>query len=74
MRNMLVVSEAMARAALVRKESRGAHAREDHPDMDKGHFSKTNIVAKKTPTGMEVREAPLPDVPAEIKKVLEEKE
>jgi succinate dehydrogenase / fumarate reductase, flavoprotein subunit len=31
MRNMLIVSEAMARAALARKESRGGHAREDFP-------------------------------------------
>jgi succinate dehydrogenase / fumarate reductase flavoprotein subunit len=72
MRNMLVVSEAMGRAAMMRKESRGGHAREDFPDMDKGKFSKMNIVLRKTPTGMEVAEAPLPDVPAEIKAVLEE--
>ncbi len=74
MRNMLVVSEAMARAALLRKESRGAHAREDHPDMDKGHYSKVNIVAKRTPTGMHVEEVPHADPPAEIKAVLDEKE
>ncbi len=74
MRNMLVISEAMARAALVRKESRGAHAREDFPEMDKAHFAKVNIVSKKTASGMAVREEPLPDVPEEIKKVLEEKE
>ncbi len=74
MRNMLVVSEAMARAALLRKESRGAHAREDHPDMDKGHYSKVNIVARKTPTGMHVEEVPHADPPAEIKAVLDEKE
>ena len=47
MRNMLIVSEAMARAALARKESRGGHAREDFPEMDKGHFAKVNIVAAK---------------------------
>jgi succinate dehydrogenase / fumarate reductase flavoprotein subunit len=74
MRNMLVISEAMARAALLRKESRGAHAREDHPDMDKGHYSKVNIVAKRTPTGMHVEEVPHADPPAEIKAVLDEKE
>jgi succinate dehydrogenase / fumarate reductase flavoprotein subunit len=74
MRNMLIVSEAMARAALLRRESRGGHAREDFPEMDKGHFSKLNIVSKMTPSGMEAREEPLPDVPAEIKQVLEEKE
>ena len=72
MRNMLIVSEAMARAALARKESRGGHAREDFPDMDKGHFSKVNVVSRKTATGMEIAEATLPDVPAEIKQVLEE--
>src|SRR3984957_9984533 len=72
MRNMLIVSEAMARAALARKESRGGHAREDFPDTDKGHLSKVNIVLRKTATGMEVAEIPLPDVPQEIKTVLEE--
>jgi succinate dehydrogenase / fumarate reductase flavoprotein subunit len=72
MRNMLVVSEAMARAALARKESRGAHAREDFPDMDKGRLSKLNIVVRKTPSGMQVEEALLPDLPQEIKTVLEE--
>jgi len=72
MRNMLVVSEAMARAAVARKESRGAHAREDFPDMDKGHFSKVNIVLRATPTGMQVTEHPHADPPPEIKQVLEE--
>jgi succinate dehydrogenase / fumarate reductase flavoprotein subunit len=73
MRNMLVVSEAMARAALARKESRGGHAREDFPEMDKGHFSKVNVVVRKTATGMEVVEAEHPDPPKEIQEVLEDK-
>jgi succinate dehydrogenase / fumarate reductase flavoprotein subunit len=74
MRNMLVISEAMARAALVRKESRGAHAREDFPEMDKGHFSKVNVVERASAGGMMVEEVAHPDPPAEIQKVLEEKE
>jgi succinate dehydrogenase / fumarate reductase flavoprotein subunit len=72
MRNMLIVSEAMARSALARKESRGAHAREDFPQMDKGHFSKVNIVVRQTSTGMALQEAPYPDPPPEIREVLEE--
>src|SRR5438270_5030389 len=72
LRNMLIVCEAMARSALARKESRGPHAREDFPDMDKGHWSKVNLVCAKGGNGMEVREQPLPEVPDEIKKVLEE--
>ncbi len=72
MRNMLIVSEAMARAALLRKESRGGHAREDFPEMDKAHFAKVNVVASLSGSGMSVTEVVLPDVPAEIKAVLEE--
>ncbi|KAA9159959.1 fumarate reductase/succinate dehydrogenase flavoprotein subunit [Amycolatopsis acidicola] len=34
LRNMLVVSECVARAALLRTESRGGHTRDDHPKMD----------------------------------------
>jgi len=73
MRNMLVVSEAVARAALARKESRGGHAREDFPEMDKGHFSKVNVVVRQTATGMQIIEATHPDPPPEIQEVLEEK-
>ncbi len=74
MRNMLIVSEAMARAALARKESRGGHAREDFPDMDKGHLSKVNIVAAKTPATARCRSTKWRSrtVPHEIKTVLEE--
>ncbi|MCW2689132.1 MAG: sdhA 1, partial [Mycobacterium sp.] len=34
MRNMLLVSECVAKAALERKESRGGHTRDDYPSMD----------------------------------------
>ncbi|MER7190250.1 fumarate reductase/succinate dehydrogenase flavoprotein subunit [Streptomyces flaveolus] len=34
LRNMLLVSECVARAALERTESRGGHTREDHPSME----------------------------------------
>jgi len=74
MRNMLIVSEAMARAALTRKESRGGHAREDFPEMDKGHFSKVNVTLRQSASGMQVEEAPLGALPAEIKQILEEVE
>ncbi len=72
MRNMLIVSEAMARAARTRTESRGGHAREDFPEMDKGRWSKVNVVVRKSASGMEIDEAPLTVPPPEIKKVLEE--
>ena len=34
LRNMLLVSECVAKAALQRTESRGGHTRDDHPSMD----------------------------------------
>ena len=34
LRNMLLVSECVAKAALQRTESRGGHTRDDHPAMD----------------------------------------
>jgi succinate dehydrogenase / fumarate reductase flavoprotein subunit len=73
MRNMLIISEAMARAALARKESRGGHARDDFPETDSGHFSKVNVVLRRTATGMQVEEVAHPDPPPEIQQVLEEK-
>lgn len=36
LRNMLLVSECVARAALERTESRGGHTREDYPSMERG--------------------------------------
>ena len=75
MRNMLVVSEAMARAALARKESRGGHAREDFPDMDKGHFVEgEHRRARRRRRAWRSRKSPHPDPPAEIQAVLDEKE
>jgi succinate dehydrogenase / fumarate reductase flavoprotein subunit len=71
-RNMLIVSEAMARSALIRKESRGAHARADYPKMEES-FSGMNHVAREGGNGMEVVAVPMPKVPEELQKLLEEK-
>jgi succinate dehydrogenase / fumarate reductase flavoprotein subunit len=45
LRNMLLVSECVARAALERTESRGGHTRDDHPEMDRG-WRKINLVCE----------------------------
>jgi len=45
LRNMLLVSECVARAALEREESRGGHTRDDHPAMDRG-WRNINLVCE----------------------------
>ena len=70
--NLLTVSEAITRSALERKESRGAHFRDDHPEKDAG-FGKTNVVVSMALDGsMRVRRDPIPEMPPELKQVIEE--
>jgi succinate dehydrogenase / fumarate reductase, flavoprotein subunit len=58
LRNMLAVSECVARAALLREESRGGHTRDDFPKMDPLWRTK-NLVCAAVGTGIEVAEQPL---------------
>jgi len=68
--NMLDVSESVARAALMRTESRGAHTRDDFVDSDP-EWGKVNLIVSKSPQGIELNKKPLPEMPAELKKLLE---
>ena len=58
LRNMLVVAEAVARAAKLRHESRGAHSRLDFPAYD-DYWGEHNIVVSKGPDGMRVEPRPV---------------
>jgi len=70
--NMLTVSEAVTRAALLRKESRGAQFRDDFPNRDT-EWGKHNIVVRRGLEGeMLVAKRPVEPLPEELKKVIEE--
>jgi len=72
LKNLLTVSEAITRSALERKESRGGHFREDFPKKSEAD-GKVNVVVKKNSDGtMNVRREPIPEMPAELKQVIEE--
>jgi succinate dehydrogenase / fumarate reductase flavoprotein subunit len=72
LKNLLTVSEAITRSAIERKESRGGHFREDFPNKSAAD-GKVNVVLKKNPDGtMNVRRETIPDLPAELKQVIEE--
>jgi succinate dehydrogenase / fumarate reductase flavoprotein subunit len=70
--SLLIVSEAVTRAALLRKESRGAQFREDFPGKD-AEWGKYNIVVKRSGDGqMQVEKRSLAPMPDELKAVVEE--
>jgi len=72
LRNLLDVSEAITRSAIERKESRGGHFREDYPDKAV-EFGQCNIAVRRAGDGsMEVTRVPLPEMPPELKQVIEE--
>jgi succinate dehydrogenase / fumarate reductase flavoprotein subunit len=70
--NLLTVAEIIACAALERKESRGAHFRDDFPSKD-DQSSKFNIVARKGDSGeLELTREPISPMRDELKQVIEE--
>jgi succinate dehydrogenase / fumarate reductase, flavoprotein subunit len=70
--NLLTVSEAITRCASERKESRGGHFRDDYPEKDPA-AAKFNLVTYKGPDGqMTLRRQPIPPLPPELAKVIEE--
>jgi succinate dehydrogenase / fumarate reductase flavoprotein subunit len=72
LRNLLTVSEAITICAIERKESRGGHFREDFPEKG-AEFGKVNMVVRKAKDGtMELRRDPIPEMPAELRQVIDE--
>jgi succinate dehydrogenase / fumarate reductase, flavoprotein subunit len=72
LQNLLDVSEAIARSAIERRESRGGHFREDFPDKQ-DEFATFNFGTRRQADGsMSVYRIPLPPIPPELKQVIEE--
>jgi len=72
LRSLLTVSEAVTRAAIERKESRGAHTRDDYPKTSPD-WGKVNVVVRMAADGeVKITQEPLPQVPGELAKLLAE--
>jgi succinate dehydrogenase / fumarate reductase flavoprotein subunit len=70
--NMLAISKAITLAAIERKESRGAHFRDDFPSLDSaaGNF---NLVVRSGIDGeMQIARIPRVEMPQELKQIIEE--
>jgi succinate dehydrogenase / fumarate reductase flavoprotein subunit len=72
LRNLMTVSEAVTRAGIERKESRGAHFRDDFPSKS-DEFSTVNLVIERDADGaMRITRAPVKAIPPELQQVIEE--
>ena len=72
LQNLLTVSEGITRAGIERKESRGAHFREDYPEKDEQTGQCNLIILKGEDGQMKVKREPLREVRADLKQIIEE--
>ncbi|MCS3798542.1 fumarate reductase/succinate dehydrogenase flavoprotein subunit [Niastella sp. OAS944] len=72
LQHLLTVSEAITRAAIERKESRGAHFREDHPEKDARAGNCNLIIVKGDDGQMVVKRVPVRDMPPDLKQIIED--
>jgi succinate dehydrogenase / fumarate reductase flavoprotein subunit len=70
--SLLTVAECTTLAALERKESRGGHTRDDHPYTD-DTWGKVNVVLRLRDGRVQVSREPLPEMPAELKALFQER-
>jgi succinate dehydrogenase / fumarate reductase, flavoprotein subunit len=70
LKNMLIISEAVALSALARQESRGAHARVDYEKLDDEKWGKQHNVITLDGDNLRLSQRPLAEMPEELKQVL----
>jgi succinate dehydrogenase / fumarate reductase flavoprotein subunit len=70
--NLLTISEAIARSAIERRESRGGHYRDDYPEKDPAGGSFNIVIRKRGDGEMQLSREPIPAMPAELKRIIEE--
>jgi succinate dehydrogenase / fumarate reductase flavoprotein subunit len=72
LQNLLTVSEAITRSALERKESRGAHFRDDYPSKDSTYGSFNTLIRKAPDGAMQISRRPIVPQTEEHQQIIEE--
>ena len=72
LRAMVTIAEASARAALLRRESRGAQFREDHPQKDEALGKLMHVIRKGNDGDMHIEPEQLPPIPADLQQIIED--
>jgi succinate dehydrogenase / fumarate reductase flavoprotein subunit len=72
LRNLLTVSEAVALCAIERKESRGAHFRDDFPDKSEEAAKFNHVIRRAADGSMELSRVPIIPMNDEMKQIIEE--
>jgi succinate dehydrogenase / fumarate reductase flavoprotein subunit len=72
LRHLLIVSEAVTRCALERRESRGGHFRDDFPDKDPAFGTVNHVVTRDSAGEMRLERRTIPSLPAELDAIIKE--
>jgi succinate dehydrogenase / fumarate reductase flavoprotein subunit len=72
LRNLLMVSEAVARSAILRKESRGAHFREDHLEKDAEQGRLNTVIRSGDDGEMQVTQEPIQEIRPDLQQIIED--
>src|SRR5215217_863180 len=70
--NLHTVSEAITRAAIDRKESRGGHFREDHPEKDPAGATYNIVIRKGEDAQMRLSREPVAEMPPELTRIVQD--
>ena len=72
LKNLLMVSEAVARSAIEREESRGAQFRDDFPEKSEEWAKYNNVIRQGQDGSMQLERMEIPEMPTELQEIIQE--